>query len=283
MSQIYDSIKTKSPEYQNTYSKYKEDFDNFFSYEETASTRAGTKSNNGRPSSYRRFAVKSLYIYQKRFGKLPDTLTDIGFINNLLSILNEPGFILLNQESHRFYQAAIKEFIRYLVSIDGDLAEKLNNPHFLKEENYQTKKLFDDYKNEIKQDVQPITKRRSKYIKKSSAYPRNSVVKELVKEAANYKCEYDPSHTTFINENDGNQYMEAHHLIPMSAQDYFENSVDFPDNMISLCPTCHRRIHLADKADRKRMIEHFYNLRKDKYAKHGIDINLKELLSFYGI
>lgn len=283
MSQIYESIETKSQEYQNTYNKYKEDFDNFFSYEKTVSTRTGTKSNDGRPSSYKRFAVKSLYIYQKRFGKLPDTLTDIGFINNLSSILDEPEFIRLNQESHRFYQASIKEFIRYLVSTNEELAEKLNNPHFLKKESHQTKKIFDDYKNEIKQDAQPVRKRKSRYIRKISEYPRNSIVKELVKEAANYKCEYNPSHTTFINDNDGKQYMEAHHLIPMSAQDHFENSIDFPDNMISLCPTCHRRIHLADKADRKRMIEHFYKLRKDKYAKHGIDIDLKELLSFYGI
>lgn len=281
MSQTYKFIKTNGEQYETIYHKYQEYFDDFYDYEISITNHVGTKSHDGRPSSYRIFAVKSLYLYQEKFGTIPATLTDMNFIDRLLSILDDDEFIALNQEHHRFYQASIKEFIRYLISRDDSLAVIFNNPKFLKKEkNHHTQKLVDDYVKKL-QDVRPIRKRKPKYIGKSAKYPRDSFAKEYTKKIANYTCEYDPSHTTFISENDGNQYMEAHHLIPMSAQDLFEHSIDFPDNMISLCPTCHRRIHLAKKIDRIQMIKHFYNLRKDRYAKHGIDINLKELLNFY--
>ena len=45
---------------------------------------------------------------------------------------------------------------------------------------------------------------------------KNALVK------ANFKCELNPAHQTFINKKTGNPYMEAHHLIPMSKQGLFE-------------------------------------------------------------
>lgn len=283
MSQTYEVIKTNGERYKTVYSKYEEYFDDFYDYEISITNHIRTKSHDGRPSSYRIFVVKSLYLYQQKFGSIPATLTDIDFIDKFLSILDDSEFITLNREYHGFYQASIKEFIRYLISRDDSLAVKFNNPNFLKEsKNQHTKKLVDGYVKKL-QDIHPIRKRKPKYIGKSAKYPRDSFAKEYTKKIAHYKCECDLSHTTFISENDGHQYMEAHHLIPMNAQDHFENSIDFYDNMISLCPTCHRRIHLAEKEDRKHMIEHFYNLRKDKYKAHGIEITLEELLSFYDI
>ncbi|MEG0664633.1 MAG: hypothetical protein RR483_06005, partial [Clostridia bacterium] len=50
-----------------------------------------------------------------------------------------------------------------------------------------------------------------------------------------YKCEINPEHETFHNGR--HPYMEGHHLIPMSQQDFYTFSLDVPPNIISLCPT----------------------------------------------
>ena len=80
---------------------------------------------------------------------------------------------------------------------------------------------------------------------------------------------------------DGNSYVEAHHLIPMSTQLFFEYTIDFADNIIALCPTCHRKIHHATDEVKKELVEQLYERRKELYISHGIEIDLEMLLSFY--
>ncbi|MDP6749276.1 MAG: HNH endonuclease signature motif containing protein [Candidatus Poribacteria bacterium] len=84
---------------------------------------------------------------------------------------------------------------------------------------------------------------------KYSANPRRA---RNVLEKANYKCELDSSHVTFINKKSNKPYMEAHHLIPMSRQGSFEFDIDVPENIFCLCPTCHRKIHLAQDDEKKK-------------------------------
>ncbi|MFC7087509.1 HNH endonuclease [Mammaliicoccus vitulinus] len=78
-------------------------------------------------------------------------------------------------------------------------------------------------------------------------------------------------------------HVEAHHLIPMAAQGLYENSIDFSGNIISLCPTCHRRIHHSIDEDKKQMLKYFYEKRRNIYKSMDIDISLKELYKMYGI
>ncbi len=62
----------------------------------------------------------------------------------------------------------------------------------------------------------------------------------------------DADHITFTSQFDDNPYMEAHHLIPMAVQDFYENSLDFVNDIVCLCPTCHRKIHYTIDSDKKR-------------------------------
>ena len=94
-----------------------------------------------------------------------------------------------------------------------------------------------------------------------------------------YKCEIDELHETFVNDN-GEIYLEKHHLIPIEYYDEFDNSIDNYINIYVLCPLCHRKIHYGSKVDRFKMVENLYNRRKELYQKYYY-IDLDKLKLFY--
>lgn len=101
--------------------------------------------------------------------------------------------------------------------------------------------------------------------------------------SADFRCELNAQHITFRNCVSGNPYMEAHHLIPMSKQGLFEVRLDVPENILSLCPTCHRKIHLADDAERKAVVEKAFRLKERVLSCRGIIIDFKSLWDFYSL
>jgi hypothetical protein len=98
---------------------------------------------------------------------------------------------------------------------------------------------------------------------------------------AEYKCEIDPTHFTFVNKKSGKQYMEAHHLIPMGKQRIFEYDIDVPENILCLCPNCHRKIHLSEDIARQYIVKLAYESRKHLLPSRGIQLELLSLLEFY--
>lgn len=95
---------------------------------------------------------------------------------------------------------------------------------------------------------------------------------------ANYKCNIDESHQSFISKR-GKPYMEAHHLIPLSAQDNFSYGLDADANIVCLCPNCHRNLHYGK--DIKDMLNKLYDLRVKELEESGINISFDELLELY--
>ncbi|WP_414630863.1 HNH endonuclease [Alteromonas australica] len=78
--------------------------------------------------------------------------------------------------------------------------------------------------------------------------------------------------------------MEAHHLIPMEFQDDFEHSIDVPENIISLCPTCHRLFHHASDCEKKEIIEKFFDKRSAALSfERGVMIKKDTLLRYYKV
>lgn len=105
---------------------------------------------------------------------------------------------------------------------------------------------------------------------------------------AEYKCEYDITHASFLRKNTFKPYMEPHHLIPLQFEDEFDKSLDVQANIVSLCSECHNRIHYG--AHPEKIITELWNQRKnDLYEagittlKNGAELDLVMLLSFYGI
>ena len=111
------------------------------------------------------------------------------------------------------------------------------------------------------------------------AYPRS---KEVVSNAilfAKAKCEAECSNELFYRKDGITTYTEAHHLIPLSYQDYFEFSLDVEANVISLCPMCHRLLHYGMKTDE--LLRKLHEERKTRLKNCSIDISYEELLLMY--
>jgi len=104
----------------------------------------------------------------------------------------------------------------------------------------------------------------------------------------------DANHKTFQKEN-GMNYYEAHHLIEQcngrNDEKFPKEIIDNPDNIINLCPNCHKRIHNGKKDDRKLMVTALYEKKKTEYNKLLSKIKevkdgeapLKWLLRQYGV
>ncbi|MDR7245907.1 hypothetical protein J2W47_005033 [Priestia megaterium] len=100
---------------------------------------------------------------------------------------------------------------------------------------------------------------------------------------SNYTCEIDSSHETFISKSTNMPYVESHHFIPMGKQGEFQYDLDQLANLISLCPLCHRLIHLGTDADKERLLRKLYDQRKQRLENIGIEIDFSELKRVYGI
>lgn len=110
-----------------------------------------------------------------------------------------------------------------------------------------------------------------------SGRTRNPGIGEDARKEANFNCEISGSHATFLKPN-GNQYVEAHHLIPMEQFEEYakkNQSIDRLYNIVSLCPNCHMKIHYGIKEDVDSLLDQLFQKRgKDlqKYYQCNIGI-----------
>ena len=81
--------------------------------------------------------------------------------------------------------------------------------------------------------------------------------------------------------------MEGHHLIPCTCSnaeyiwDKFNANIDCLENIVSLCPTCHRLIHFGSEEERNEVLAKFYEQQIVDLKNVGIEISLEKLLGFY--
>lgn len=149
--------------------------------------------------------------------------------------------------------------------------DKLNN--ILKTSKFDTTTHF-EYTNVVALKPEAFeTKKGVIYYKRERKIAMNAI------SHAQYMCEYNKNHESFIRKNDGVRYTEAHHLIPMAYQGDFEYSIDIEENIVSLCSNCHNEIHYGANAEA--LITKLYNERKEYLKKKKIDISLEKLLSYY--
>lgn len=110
-------------------------------------------------------------------------------------------------------------------------------------------------------------------------------LKKLAKIQSNYKCCFDTCELCkyFTSKETHKPYLEIHHFIPREFANDFDSSIEIVENYATLCPNCHRKIHLAEDAERKHLINMLYSERKDDLSKHGLNVTLEQLYSYYKI
>lgn len=113
------------------------------------------------------------------------------------------------------------------------------------------------------------------------AYPRDPHTAGLALAAANFQCEVDPTHPTFISQAKKRPYIEAHHLVPMALQGEFAQSLDVAANIVGLCPHCHKLLHLGQPQDKKPLLRTLLNNRSQRLAAAGLVIDHASLFAHY--
>ncbi|MCF2619993.1 HNH endonuclease [Candidatus Agathobaculum pullicola] len=137
----------------------------------------------------------------------------------------------------------------------------------------------EEYPDTFAYSGKPKAKRSPVSKDKQKAYPRDRAVAVNALVHANHACEVDASHGTFVRRSNNKPYTEPHHLVPLAFSDSFDVSLDIEENVISLCSTCHNRIHYGK--DAAEIVKKLYDQRKDLLQQVGIEITLEELLSMY--
>ncbi len=109
---------------------------------------------------------------------------------------------------------------------------------------------FERYKNKIQKETKKLSldELKSKALEKrkilkkvnvqSTQYLRDPFVSEYVKKVANGICQDCKQPAPFISKKTGEPYLETHHIKPLS-----QGGSDTIDNVIALCPNCHRKRH----------------------------------------
>ncbi|MEE5988231.1 HNH endonuclease [Ligilactobacillus equi] len=247
---------------------YQDFLTGFYDYQTDLSFKAGkvNKSSN-KAKSYHNHLIKLIIFYKDIYGAYPTRLDSPKTSDALNAFFDIPEFVKFNQEKHNFFSATIHGYLNYLDQL------AIKNANQVNDEDGKS-----NYKIELLREPQ---KRLAGVSNRTIEYPRSQRELMAAKHKADWKCSYDKKHITFISEKEHKSYVEGHHLIPMQYQAQFEYTIDFADNIVPLCPNCHRRIHYSIKQDRNKMIEQFYFNRIDDIRVHGIDISIDQLEKWY--
>lgn len=207
-------------------------------------------------------AIKKISSILRSNNMVIDSLYEVSDLNELDKIRNfldnNIEFKALNTRGHHMYSSGFKKYYEFASAVSFD---KIGNEI----------KSFDNLSNEIKIPPRLVGRVVNQRI-------RSSIVKNQVILAANYHCEINKAHSTFTAQTTNKQYMEGHHLIALSHQDEFENSLDIYSNVMCLCPICHRLLHYGIEKEKRPLLDFIYSKRQDRLKNSGILLTKDDFL-----
>lgn len=68
-------------------------------------------------------------------------------------------------------------------------------------------------------------------------------------------------------------------MIPMSAQNDFDHSLDVEANIVALCSNCHNEIHYGENT--RELVQRLYDIRSEILVTAGIHITIDLILEYY--
>lgn len=204
---------------------------------------------------------------------MPSECDMISDLLELIDVYNAINLQIGNRTPEQFYD--------YMVAIEQGLIndDREINYEMQDNSNISLEESEDELKDEPKEKREPVIDKDGK-----KRYPRDPKEIANALKRANYTCEVDDRHKTFTGKATGKHFVEGHHLIPLNKSDLFGYSLDIPANICSLCPLCHRAIHLAtDDVKKEILLKLFDNERRERLEKAGIIVSFDQLIKFYGI
>ncbi|QIH76409.1 hypothetical protein GTN31_08535 [Macrococcoides canis] len=281
---MFRKISAKDSNYLEMKQRFRSFFNiyrNFVENTELGFTKGVTKSSRKGPS-YEGFLIRIfIYIEEISLVKIsnPVSIDTFKLVENLTNL---ESYRIYNKSKNYFPKSAINYYLSFVSQILMDQETEIDN---------LSDQLIDSKQNTIKnsdifieKEINNPEKRPAPVIVNNiKRYKRNLLEVRKAKDSANYTCEFDSNHVTFQNSFDNKPFIEAHHLIPMATQGLFEYNIDFADNIICLCPNCHRRIHYGVKSDKSEMVQKFFKERKDKIEYFNVNVKYNDLELFYNI
>jgi 5-methylcytosine-specific restriction protein A len=100
-----------------------------------------------------------------------------------------------------------------------------------------------------------------------------------------YKCALEAINNCpyFTAKSNGENYLELHHLIPQEFRNDFSYSIEVLANYVTLCPRCHKQIHLAVDRERVHLINLLYKDRNARLNLVGLKLDLNKIYEYYYI
>lgn len=193
-------------------------------------------------------------ISDKKIFKMTE-IEELERIRNYLQ--DDQEFQKINSKGHRMYSAGLNSYYNFVVG-DG----------FKLDEERKIENIYD------------YALPRGEMIEhQNRCWKRTSILKEQVIRQANYKCQINASHSSFISGTTNKPYMEGHHIIPLSRQEQFEYSLDIHANILCLCPNCHRMLHFGLEGERRTILSKVFKHRMKRLEKCGIVLSENEFLN----
>jgi len=177
-------------------------------------------------------------------------------------------------ETYRDLAQEIIAYIEGMLNNDDDLSDYQKQ---VQDANPVTKK---EQQNSADRQVETTSGPSGESVKKNPSLAKSVIVE------SGYKCIIDQNHETFQTKK-GERYMEGHHLIPCTprnARNFEEKdgkNIDCIENIVSICPTCHRAIHFGCNSTKEALVKTLYARQKNKLEEVGLRITEAELLALY--
>lgn len=207
-------------------------------------------------------AINSISKVLVEQGKIEKSVYEVKNLGGLEIIredlYNDPKFIELNERGHRMYSVAFNNYCKFA---KGEEFSQIKD-----------KKIILD--GEISIGEKETTSQ--------TRWKRSTIIKNQAIEMAEYRCEINENHKTFVSKKTKHLYMEGHHAVPMYLQDKFRNSLDIYANVVCVCPICHRLLHYGILEEKESLLNKIYFDRGERLANSGIRLSKNEFISIVG-
>lgn len=227
-------------------------------------------------------AIGEVSFKSSKYGLPSIDLLEKGNIRTIDTILSNSNFKRADTRANKMYSSALdilKDFFNQ------------SNDNF--DVNFEDNLIEDtlQYEKKVRTSI-PIRSKRTlvdtKQIKPSYRNVNNKKIwnrnPNIASEAiANngYCCEVNKEHQHFTSKFNGQNYVEAHHLVPMKFQERFDYSLDVYANIVSLCLICHKKLHFSNFAEKKEVLQKLFLEREDRLLRSGISIQISDLYNYY--